>query len=52
MTASGRSLTPIAGAVRFRAVDRMPDFFSSPHPDDQAPEQWSEVGALVDLELD
>jgi hypothetical protein len=49
---SGRSLTPIAGAVRFRTVDRMPDLFPSPHPDDQAPEQWSEVGALVDLELD
>jgi hypothetical protein len=49
---SGRSLTPIPGAVRFRAVERMPDAFAVPHPDDEAPEQWREVGALVELELD
>jgi hypothetical protein len=49
---SGRALTPIPGAVRFREVDRMPNAFTHPDPDEMAPEQRLEIGALVELELD
>jgi hypothetical protein len=47
---SGRALTPIPGAVRFREVDRMPNAFTHPDPDEMAREQWLEIGALVELE--
>ncbi len=49
---SDRYLTPIPGAVRFRNVERMPDAFAHPHPHDQAREQWMELGALAELDLD
>lgn len=49
---SGRTLTPIPETVRFREVDRMPAAFTHPHPGETAREQWLEIGALVELEID
>jgi hypothetical protein len=46
-----RTLTPIPGTVRFREVERMPDRFVSPSGD-TSPEQWREIGALAEIELD
>jgi hypothetical protein len=48
---SGRTLTAIPGTARFREVDRMPEAFAH-DPDETAREQWLEIGALVELELD
>jgi hypothetical protein len=49
---AGRTLTPIAGAVRLGEIERMPTSFVHTPPDDVALQQWHEIGALAELEFD
>jgi hypothetical protein len=43
---------PVPGRFRLREVDRAPDGFSHPFPDDPRPGEtlWFETGMVVDLE--
>lgn len=48
-SSDGRAWTPVAGAVRFRDVDRVPVSFASEEAHDG--QRWFDLGVCVSLEV-